>query len=84
MENDLKLVVLKFLDVSPNLLQFEKIGKGHINTTYKVIFEDKAYILQSLNLDIFDEKILEDCEFITSFFRKNKIPSFCLMKTLEW
>ena len=51
-------------------------GQGHINNTYRVIFEDngevKRYILQSINGNVFKEpeKVMENIVNVTSWLKK--------------
>ena len=73
MNNKIKDICNKF-GIKGNYKSHEILTSGHINTTYKVDFEDKSYILQCINTYVFKnpEEVMENIFNVTSHI-KNKL-----------
>jgi len=62
-------------------------GNGHINSTYKVTFlnEDKEYILQKLNINVFSnpQNLVDNHQLLHRFLPKSKIEIPYLVSTIN-
>lgn len=74
-KNNLLEMAKKF-KVSGNPIDVEILESGHINKTYKIIYDDfgksKEYILQYVNTDIFTnlQELMSNIKNITNYIRK--------------
>ncbi len=72
------LKVARKLSIGGELLDFEEINSGHINSTYRAFFDHKGekscYILQKINTYVFQnsEKMMENISNVTEYIR-NKV-----------
>ena len=78
MKNKIINICSKF-GIEGNYKSYEVLTSGHINTTYKVNFENKSYILQCINTYVFKnpEEVMENIFKVTShiknkFIKENK------------
>lgn len=78
MENKIINICSKF-GIEGNYKSYEVLTSGHINTTYKINFENKSYILQCINTYVFKnpEEVMENIFKVTShikdkFIKENK------------
>ncbi len=73
--NNFQKTVESFIENS-KVLECEKFGNGHINSTYKVVAEHKGkqavYILQKINKNVFKspQMVMENIEKVTEFLSK--------------
>ncbi len=63
--------------IKGNVSEIEQISNGHINLTYRVKIDNRDYILQRINTDIFKEAkaLIENVALVTEFLRKKIITS---------
>ena len=73
MENKIKNICKQF-NINDTYVSYEVLTSGHINTTYKVNFENKIYILQCINTYVFKKptEVMENIFSVTSHIR-NKL-----------
>lgn len=55
----------------------ERYGSGHINDTFRLICENRPYILQRMNTDIFQDPVslMRNIEGVTTFLRQEVIKT---------
>ena len=55
----------------------ERYGSGHINDTFRLICENRPYILQRMNTDIFQDPVslMRNIEGVTTFLRREVIKN---------
>ena len=55
----------------------ERYGSGHINDTFRLICENRPYILQRMNTDIFQDPVslMRNIEGVTTFLRQEVIKN---------
>lgn len=55
----------------------ERYGNGHINDTFRLICENRPYILQRMNTDIFQDPVslMRNIEGVTTFLRQEVIKN---------
>lgn len=53
------------------VISCQRYGSGHINDTFRLVCEERPYILQRMNTDIFrdPESLMKNIEGVTSFLR---------------
>ena len=74
---DIFHIISVYFDKIDNL-SIIKLTKGSINQTYKLIINDKKYILQKINSDIFNENVIIDMINITEYLNNYIITPILL------
>ena len=71
------LEVINKFEINSKIKSHEKYGNGHINDTYLVTTDDKRYILQKVNTNIFTDYdgLMENIFNITDFLRDKIIKN---------
>ena len=70
MDNNL-ISLIKNFQIAGDIQTISAFGKGHINTTYKVITDKNQYILQEINTNAFKnvDVLMNNINVVTSFIR---------------
>lgn len=82
-EEELKSVGEAFL-LPGVLICTHVISDGHINATYKLIYEDggeeKSYVLQRINTEVFKKprEVMQNIELVTTYIREHFPEEACL------
>jgi len=76
--------ILAAYGIKPEQCEVEPLVSGLINKTWKITYEDKAYILQRINDHVFKEpnKIAENIRMIDDYLRKNS-PDYLFVSPLK-
>ena len=80
---EFKSVAEKFA-ISGNVLSIEPYGEGHINLTLLVTTDEKRYIMQKMNTNVFPdtEGLMANICGVTEYLRNKKVETLCVIPTI--
>jgi N-acetylhexosamine 1-kinase len=80
---EFKSVAEKFA-ISGNVLSIEPYGEGHINLTLLVTTDEKRYIMQKMNTNVFPdtEGLMANICGVTEYLRNKNVETLCVIPTI--